>query len=250
VSENTPARSAGPLAPESIVRLVVDGSGTVRWSCTPHDLEELAAGWLVCEGIVEQQDEILGLEASDSAATPTIVARLSPAAVARFASVVDRSAGAAAFPAGRPEGGSARRETAGDHRTLKSLLEDRERLAGLFARMFERAPIRESVGGVHTGGLVREAELVAVVEDVSRHHVVDRLVGRAWLSGVGVRGSVLLLSSRISGAMAAKACRAQIAALVSRSIPSELAASIAADGGLVLVGRAQRRTPLLYRPRF
>ena len=123
-----------------------------------------------------------------------------------------------------------------------------DRIRELFSQMFDRAALRTAVGGVHTGGLVLEGELIAVVEDVSRHHVVDRLVGRAVLDADGAGGAVFLLSSRISGAMAAKACRVGAGALVSRSVPTELAASVAARCGLVLMGRARSDNRFVHWP--
>ena len=114
--------------------------------------------------------------------------------------------------------------------------------------MFDQAAIRSSVGGVHTGGLVVDGDLASVVEDVSRHHVVDRLVGSAFQTGASLRSSILLVSARISGAMAAKACRAGVGALVSRSVPTELAAAVASPNGLILVGRARGETPHYYWP--
>jgi len=246
VSGPTPERVAAPLAPESAVRLEVEGGAALQWCCTPRDLAELAAGWLVCEGVVLRAEDIVSLEPAEAVDVPTVRARLGAAARARFIELTTRAAGIVAFPAGRA--GVPTDEPRDPHSDAwRPLLEDGERLGGLFARMYERASLREAVGGVHTGGLVAQGELLAVVEDVSRHHVVDRLVGRAWLSAVPLSGAALLLSSRISGAIAAKACRAGVAALVSRSIPTDLAASIAAAAGLVLVGRAQRGRPIVYR---
>jgi FdhD protein len=121
-------------------------------------------------------------------------------------------------------------------------------MAAWFRDMFERAELRSSVGGVHTGGLVLEGQLAGIAEDVSRHHVVDRLVGRAIREALPLHDAILLVSARISGSMATKACRAGAGALVSRSIPTELAASIAARNGLVLVGRARQERAHYHWP--
>ncbi len=237
------------LAPEAVVRLSVDGERVVTWSCTPSALDALTAGWLVCEGIIREPGEILELALPPAdEPDPVVRARLGAAAARRLRGLLEGEAAAI-----RPVGLSASvlwsepvEEMA--HGDLRALLENRGRLAEMFRDMFDRAPLRASVGGVHTGGLVRAGDLELVVEDVSRHHVVDRLVGAALLSGATSVGCALLLSSRISGAMAAKACRAGVAALVSRSIPTELAVSVARGCGLVLVGRGQREEPHIHWP--
>lgn len=243
------ATDDGALAPEAVIRLIVNDRHAVRINCTPHNLDELAAGWLVCEGIVTCREDLLNIEPLEAEDAASVSVRLGDTALGRFRDLLDRASGCVTFPPGpmlSDESVSAGRNEAGSG--VRELLEDRDRLASLFGRMFDRAALRDAVGGVHTGGMVCDGELVAVVEDVSRHHVVDRIVGNGWIANRPFSGAVLLLSSRISGAMAAKACRAGVAALVSRSIPTDLAAGIARSCGLILVGRAQRESPSRFWP--
>ncbi len=242
------------LAPEAVVRLRVNGVFAVSWSCTPHALEPLAAGWLACEGILQTREDLreIGVETAGDGESTVVTVTLDPAAERRLKRLPDSSEGATTGP----EAPHAPARSAGKPTTspgswtpeIQTLLTDADVLAGLFREMFGEAPVREAIGGMHTGGLVLDGSLTAVVEDVSRHHVVDRLVGTAVLSHGSAAGSILILSSRISGAMAAKACRAGVTALVSRSIPTDLAARTARRCGLVLVGRARRGAPQVHWP--
>jgi len=221
------------------------------WSCTPRDLTELTAGWLVCEGIVRTCDDIehLSLTEAEGIFAACVSVRLAQPALARLLLAVSPDAqgeGRPATLAPPDDGGILRSPT--KVAEVRAHLEDRARVATWFREMFDRASIRSTVGGVHTGGLVVEGSLSLVVEDVSRHHVVDRLAGSAFLTQTPLRNSIFLVSARISGAMAAKACRAGVGAVVSRSVPTELAASVAGAGGLILVGRARRAHPHHYWP--
>ena len=114
--------------------------------------------------------------------------------------------------------------------------------------MFERAALRGLTGGLHTGALVERRKIRCVREDVSRHCVVDKLIGHASLSGWSFGETVILLSGRISAAIAAKAARAGVAGLATMSIPTTLAAEIAGRAGVTLVGRARAAAPHLYPP--
>jgi FdhD protein len=250
VSGNSVHDATRVLAPEALVRVRVNRAATLEWSCTPHDLPTLAVGWLACEGVVRAIDEIEDLtEDSGADSTVSVSVRLADSAFRRLTAGLSRDADLSTRPAAltpphevvAPDGGSASGE-------LRSLLEDKARVAAWFSDMFDGAAIRSNTGGVHTGGLVVGGALICVAEDVSRHHVVDRLVGSALLGGNPLRNSILLVSARISGAMAAKACRAGAGALVSRSVPTELAASVAGAHGLILVGRARREKPHYYWP--
>jgi FdhD protein len=251
VSGDSEVSAVRNLAPEALVRVRVNDTIALEWSCTPDDLPTLAAGWLVCEGVVRTTDEIQDLSSVGPAPgyAACLEVRLQPAAWHRLSRALSSDAEPSLRPtalasphdAERPSPLTAVAE-------LRPILEDHDRVAAWFRDMFEGAALRSSVGGVHTGGLVVGGDLAVVVEDVSRHHVVDRLVGSALQAGAPLHRSILLVSARISGAMAAKACRAGVGALVSRSIPTELAASVAGSRGLILVGRARREQPHYYWP--
>ena len=242
------------LAPEALVRVTVNDAATLVWSCTPVDLSMLAAGWLVSEGVVRTPGEIESMDVAGS--QDRFAARVS-VRVARPA--LDRLLrGLSRDSEPVPVIGPAALGTPDDSLSflgpsdpgLRPLLEDRGRVASWFRDMFDGASLRSSVGGMHTGGLVVDGGLASVVEDVSRHHVVDRLVGAAVLARAPLRSSILLVSARISGAMASKACRAGVGALVSRSVPTELAVAVAARAGLILVGRARRERPQYFWPQL
>jgi len=241
------------LAPEALVRVTVNDAATLVWSCTPADLSVLVAGWLVSEGVVRTPGEIeaVGVTGSQDGFAACVSVRIARPALDRLEEMLSRNS--EPIPVGPAALRSARGDSASPllphEPSLRPLLEDRDRVASWFRDMFSRASLRSSVGGVHTGGLVADGGLASVVEDVSRHHVVDRLVGSALLARTPLGSSILLVSARISGAMAGKACRAGVGALVSRSVPTELAVAVADRGGLILVGRARREHPHYFWPR-
>jgi FdhD protein len=239
-----PRTGPAPAAPESVVTLCGPADRVLaRWLCTPSRLEDLAAGWLVCEGLVRARGDILRLEVRGGA---DVRAELAAPALARVHGARDRrepgpaprdlvASGPAASPRADPD--------------LAGLLDDPLRLQALFAEAFARATLREEVGGgVHTGARVERGTVVDVVEDVSRSAVVDKLVGAAFRAGAsaGTTGALYLLSGRISGTIAAKLARAGVAAAATISIPTTLAVEIAARSGVLLVGRARRGRPWRY----
>jgi FdhD protein len=135
-----------------------------------------------------------------------------------------------------------------DSPTLARLLEDPAGLRPLFGAMFDAGTLRDATGGVHTGALVIDGDVRLVREDVSRHCVVDKLVGAAAREAMPLDGAVVLLSGRISGALAAKGARAGVCAMATMSIPTSLAAAIADAAGMTLFGRARSGEPHIYAP--
>jgi FdhD protein len=111
-------------------------------------------------------------------------------------------------------------------------------LAGLPATLRGAQRVFERTGGLHAAGLfAADGELLAVREDVGRHNAVDKIVGHALMNGLlRLSGRILLVSGRASFELVQKAVVAGIPVLAAVSAPSSLAADLAEEAGMTLVG--------------
>ncbi|MCE0523156.1 MAG: formate dehydrogenase accessory sulfurtransferase FdhD [Methylacidiphilales bacterium] len=111
-------------------------------------------------------------------------------------------------------------------------------ISALPARLREAQAIFERTGGLHAAGLFTpEGRAVVVREDVGRHNAVDKVVGAQFLAGhVPLSDYLLVVSGRASFELMQKALAAGIPMLVAVGAPSSLAVEVAEKFGAALIG--------------
>ncbi|HEX3781904.1 MAG TPA: formate dehydrogenase accessory sulfurtransferase FdhD [Pseudonocardiaceae bacterium] len=113
-----------------------------------------------------------------------------------------------------------------------------ELLLGLPAELRKQQRIFSTTGGLHAAGLFRsDGTAIAVREDVGRHNAVDKVLGAALLAEeVPLSDCVLMVSGRASFELVQKAAMAGVPILAAVSAPSSLAAELAEEQGMTLIG--------------
>ena len=114
---------------------------------------------------------------------------------------------------------------------------DPQVVCALPARLREAQAVFEQTGGLHAAGLFsREGRMILVREDVGRHNAVDKVVGAEFLAGKSMANGILVVSGRASFELLQKAIAARIPMLVAVGAPSSLAVEVAEKFGVTLVG--------------
>ena len=115
---------------------------------------------------------------------------------------------------------------------------DEQIIRSLPARLREAQEVFQHTGGLHAAGLFTpEGQPIAVREDVGRHNAVDKVIGKQFLEGRGLLAqTILVVSGRASFELMQKALASGIPMLVAVGAPSSLAAEVAERFGATLIG--------------
>jgi FdhD protein len=224
------------LPREIAVGLSFDGRPHTVLMATPREVEDLALGFVITEGIARAAD-VLEVVRKDEALGILVDIRLAPGALAKKARPRNLEGRSSCGLCGvqrlsdavRPlpvVGAGARIAHAVIPRALAAL--EAEQALGRLTRATHAAAF-------FTG----EGALVAVREDVGRHNALDKLAGAMAREGIDAAAGFVVVTSRASFEMVEKTARMGCAILVAVSAPTELAVVKAEEANLTLVALAR-----------
>ncbi len=107
-------------------------------------------------------------------------------------------------------------------------------------------PLFQSTGGVHSGGVGYEGEVLLTSYDIGRHNVFDKLSGSAFHSGLSLENHVIFFSGRVSSEILLKVAKMKVPILIARGAPTDLALSQAAALNITVVGFAREQRLNIY----
>lgn len=251
-----PRRRGDVLAVEEPLEIRVAGTPLAVTMRTPGADVELAAGFLVSEGVIADGAQFHGaihcggpgtggVENTYNVLDVTLApgVRLPDSALSRnfYTTSSCGVCGKASIDAVETVSSF---DVAADETTVPAAS-----LAGFPDALRAGQAVFDKTGGLHAAGLfdADTGELLVLREDVGRHNAVDKVVGWAVLNDrLPLRRTVLQVSGRASFELVQKAVMAGVPILSAVSAPSSLAAELAAASGLTLAGFVRGRSMNLY----
>jgi FdhD protein len=257
------------LAVEEPLEIRVNGAPVTVTMRTPGHDPELAAGFLLTEGIVESADEIAAIHGASLETSPKTSLETSPETSPKTSpktslgtNTVDVELRTRNFDAASLQRNFLAASSCGI--CGKSTIESIRRrglsapnpdfrvrpdvLCGLPEAIRAEQAVFERTGGLHAAALFdAEGTLLVLREDIGRHNAVDKVIGWAMHAArLPLGESILMVSGRGGFEIAQKALAAGVPVLASVSAPSSLAVQLAQEMGMTLIGFLRGRRFVVY----
>ncbi|MFZ0323288.1 MAG: formate dehydrogenase accessory sulfurtransferase FdhD [Actinomycetes bacterium] len=264
-SERVKARRVGPAPRDTIETLAVEAPLQIRLEHTGKPITQLvtmrtpgadldlAAGWLLGEGVVHEPEDVVSIRpCTDDTLTAeergnVVTVALRDAAAVRAGHIkrtTDVSSACGVC-------GSATLHSLHE-RGLTPVAADVTIDADLVVRlpdlMRDRQRVFTRTGGLHAAGVFSlDGAAHWVREDVGRHNAVDKVLGAAFISEqTPLSRHALVVTSRASFEILQKAVAAGVPVVVAISAPSTLAVDVAEQFGITLVGFVREGRATVY----
>jgi FdhD protein len=212
---------------------------------SPADLEDLAVGFTLSEGVVGAASEIHSVELANK---PDSLAVNLHIASERFSALLRRQRNLT----GRTGCGLCGVENVEDAiRNPEPVRSDvrvtRDELHAELAKLHTRQPLNLSTGSVHAAAWALPGKGIQLVrEDVGRHNALDKVIGALVRAKIDCSAGYFIITSRASFEMVQKTAIVGVSFVAAVSAPTALAIEVADKTGVTLVGFARADRHVIY----
>ena len=226
---------------EQRVELVLNDVSVLAMLALPRDIEELALGFLVSEGLWRDRSRLPEVRFDASTGQVRCTGTFDDDAVE---SIHRRWT----FGTGCGGGGTGRDPSRlAECRPLDSRLTIRaSQLAALGREFGRRGTLYRLTGGVHACGIADHESVLLFTEDVGRHNAFDKVAGMAMRSRMELSHRIALTTGRLSAEIVSKAIAHGVPILASSSAPTAMGVEWSRRFGLTLVGFMRGRRLNVY----
>jgi len=245
VDEGSACAVVEQIAEEAPIALVYNGVPHVVVMATPANLEDLALGFSLSEGVIASAAELGGMEIVPEQTGYSIYLSIPPE---RVEVIAQRRRNMTA----RTGCGVCGAET------IEQAMRDvpkveggqkiaRQAIADAMKQLPALQALNAATGATHAAAWANpDGKLLLVREDVGRHNALDKLIGALAAGGVDTAQGFAVITSRASYEMVQKAAMAGIGLLAAVSAPTALAVRIAREAGVTLAGFVRGERCMVY----
>jgi len=217
----------------------INGEYHVTLITTPSEKEELAIGFLFCEGIIDSIRDVKSIEIQRKDIYVNVNKKIDlRKAVAHRTNLITTACNSSSTHLIKP---------IKMNKISSTLKVKPEIILKKVRELSRKSKIHLRTGGTHAAMLCStDGEVLAFSEDVGRHNAIDKVIGRMILNERKLSDNLLISSGRQSGEMIQKAVQAKIPIVASITAPLSSGIRLADMTGITLVCFARGKRLQIY----
>lgn len=227
------------IVDEDILEIVIDGNRSFEMVFSNSYPEELAAGFLFTQGIIEHKNDLKKITFREDLKQCLI--ELNPESKQRLdyfrqQGQVKGSSGGSLL--GRMPGHRSKQDSSNQEKNQEFSVAP-EKILNLIEMHQDYSGAFKKTGAVHSAGLCDQETILSYYEDIGRHNALDKMAGDILLKEIDTARKIATLSCRISLEIAGKLIKTGIPVAITNAAPTMPAVRLAEKSGLTVVGFAR-----------
>lgn len=223
-------REMFPVVTEVPVDVYLNDRALVTILCLGDHLEEMVAGFLFSEALIDSVDEIANLSTDEDRGIVSVE-------IIRPSEEIERAGSRRVLGSGCGRGigffdvmGAFTMSPVRGGKEVTS-----SQLVSLMKMLHNESGLYRATRAVHNVALCDDDSILVFRSDIGRHNALDKVCGHCLLRGVDTTDKILLITGRITVEMLVKAGRMGVPVVVSRSAPTDMSVRLAGHLGITLV---------------
>ena len=238
VTEKGKNNIADVVVKEFSLTISLNNQEVVTLLCSPQNLDYLAIGFLVSEGLIKNKDDIKKIAVDQQRGVVQVETEKDTQTDRQHPSkrVVTSGGGRGApfYPA------------RGQVKVESDIEISAREVFALMDDFIQRSTVFKATGGVHSAALGDTKSILVFSEDIGRHNAIDKVFGECLLKDIPTAGRLIITSGRVSSEILLKVAKRNVPLLISKAAPTDLGVRLAKDLGVTLIGFARGKKMNLY----
>jgi len=244
ITEEGVSEAEAMVTREFSLTIILNNQELLNLLCTPANLEYLAVGFLVSEGLLKSRNEIKKIAVDDKKGVVWVETEEDKELAQellfkkRFVTSGGGTVKGASFHGAADIPGQAKIESKvviAPHQVFK--------LADEFRH---HSQLFQSSHGVHSAALCNTESILVFADDLGRHNAIDKIFGECVLKDIPTDDRIVITTGRVPSEQLLKVARRKIPIMISLTVPTDQGVKLAADFGITLIGSVKENGMNVY----
>ncbi|MFX0207818.1 MAG: formate dehydrogenase accessory sulfurtransferase FdhD, partial [Candidatus Hodarchaeota archaeon] len=113
---------------------------------------------------------------------------------------------------------------------------EKEKVTAFMEELTIYSDLFSKTGAVHSAAISNTSNIEYYFDDIGRHNVIDKCIGRAVINDIRLNAKILLVTCRISSEIISKLIKSGIPIIISRAPPTAYAVKLGRNSGITIIG--------------